>query len=50
MVNGGGAPSLFGEGGPMLFVPPVFDRFKFYILTERVTNSQMITKELIKTR
>jgi len=23
---------------------------KFYILTERVTNSQMITKELIKTR
>ena len=44
-------PLTFWRGGADVVCapPPVFDRFKFYILTERVTNSQMITKELVNT-
>ena len=47
---GGPGPLTFWRGGPDVVCapPPVFDRFKFYILTERVTNSQMISKERVK--
>ena len=49
-AGGPGPPHFLERGARCCLCPPVFDRFKFYILTERVTNSQMITKELIKTR